>query len=55
MTDACKARVPMAEQVRMINECHRNGMANADWCRKNNMAVSSFYNWGSRCRYTANH
>ena len=26
-----KARVPMAEQIRLINECRRSGMTDADW------------------------
>lgn len=48
-----KARVPMAEQIRLINECRQSGMTNADWCRENGIAVSTFYNWVSRCRKTA--
>ena len=42
-----KARVPMAEQIRLINECRRSGMTDADWCRENGIAVSTFYNWVS--------
>ena len=48
-----KARVPMAEQIRLINECRQSGMTDADWCRENGIAVSTFYNWVSRCRKTA--
>ena len=48
-----KARVPMAEQIRIINECRQSGMADADWCRENGIAVSTFYNWVSRCRKAA--
>lgn len=48
-----KARVPMAEQIRLINECRQSGMTDADWCRENDIAVSTFYNWVSRCRKTA--
>ena len=48
-----KARVPMAEQIRLINECRKSGMTDADWCRKNDIAVSTFYNWVSRCRKSA--
>ena len=50
MTATRKARVPMAEQIRLINECRRSGMTDADWCRENDIAVSTFYNWVSRCR-----
>lgn len=48
-----KAHVPMAEQIRLINECRQSGMIDADWCRENGIAVSTFYNWVSRCRKTA--
>ncbi len=48
-----KVRVPMAEQIRLINECRQSGMTDADWCRENGIAVSTFYNWVSRCRKTA--
>ena len=53
MTATRKARVPMAEQIRLINECRQSGMTDADWCRENDIAVSTFYNWVSRCRKTA--
>ena len=45
-----KARVSMAEQIRLINECRQSGMTDADWCRENDIAASTFYNWVSRCR-----
>ena len=48
-----KVRVPMAEQIRLINECRQSGMTDADWCRENGIAVSTFYNWVSRCRKAA--
>lgn len=48
-----KARVPMAEQIRLINECRQSGMTDADWCRENGISVSTFYNWVSRCRKAA--
>ena len=48
-----KARVPMTEQLRLINECCQNSMTDADWCRENGIAVSTFYNWVSRCRKAA--
>ena len=53
MTATRKARVPMAEQIRLINECRQSGMTDADWCRENDISVSTFYNWVSRCRKTA--
>ena len=40
-----KARVSMAEQIRLINECRQSGMTDADWCRENDIAASTFYNW----------
>ena len=53
MAGTRKARVPMAEQIRLINDCRQSGMTDADWCRENDIAVSTFYNWVSRCRKTA--
>jgi len=43
----------MVEQLRLINECSQSGMTDADWCRENDIAVSTFYNWVSRCWKTA--
>ena len=28
----------------IINECRQSGMTDADWCRENDIAVSTFYN-----------
>ena len=53
MAGTRKARVPMVEQIRLINECRQSGMTDADWCRENDISVSTFYNWVSRCRKTA--
>ena len=53
MATTRKTRVPMTEQIRLINECRQSGMTDADWCRENGIAVSTFYNWVSRCRKTA--
>ena len=53
MATTRKARIPMAEQIRLINECRQSGMTDADWCRENDIAVSTFYNWISRCRKAA--
>ena len=48
-----KPRVPMSEQIKLINECRRSGMTDADWCREHDIAPSTFYNWISRCRKAA--
>lgn len=53
MTTTRKARVPMPEQIKLINECRKSGMTDADWCRENGIAASTFYNWISRCRKAA--
>lgn len=53
MSNTRKARVPMKEQLRLINECRQSGMTDADWCHENGIAVSTFYNWVSRCRKVA--
>lgn len=45
MAGTRKTRVPMVEQIRLINECRQSGMTDADWCRENDIAVSTFYNW----------
>jgi transposase-like protein len=49
MASTRKARVPMSKQIKLINECRKSGMTDADWCRENGIAVSTFYNWISRC------
>ena len=49
MAGTRKTRVPMVEQIRLINECRQSGMTDADWCCENDIAVSTFYNWVSRC------
>ena len=42
MAGTRKARVPMAEQIRIINACRKSGMTDADWCRENDIAVSEY-------------
>ena len=37
----------------LIYETIISGMTDADWCRENDIAVSTFYNWVSRCRKAA--
>ena len=39
-----KTRVPMVEQIRLINECRQSGMTDGVWCRENAIPVSTFYN-----------
>ena len=46
MTATRQARVPMTEQIRLINECRHSGMTDVDWCRENGIAVSTFYKLG---------
>ena len=53
MAGTRKARVTMAEQIKLINECRQSSMTDADWCRENDIAVSTFYNWVSLCRKIA--
>ena len=43
MAGTRKTSVPMVEQIRLINECRQSGMTDADWCRENDIAVSTFY------------
>lgn len=42
MAGTRKTSVPMVEQIRLINECRQSGMTDADWCRENDIAVSTF-------------
>ena len=41
------------EWMELVTECRQSGMTDADWCRENDIAVSTFYNWVSRCRKAA--
>ncbi len=50
MSKSRKPSVPRTEQLKLINECRQSGLTDAVWCRKNNIASSTFYNWISRCR-----
>ena len=43
----------MKKKIRMITYLRQSGMTDADWCRENDIAVSTFYNWVSRCRKAA--
>ena len=53
MAASRKPRVPMSEQIKLINECRKSGLTDADWCRANQISPSTFYNWISRCRKAA--
>lgn len=53
MASTRKARVPIEEQIRLINECRQSGMTDADWCHENDIAASTFYNRVSRFRKAA--
>ena len=46
MAGTRKAHVPVAKQIRLINECRQSGMADADRCRENDIVVSTFHTWG---------
>ena len=45
MTGTHKARVSMAAHG-LINECRYSGMTDADWCRENDISVSTFITGG---------
>jgi len=38
MKTSRKSRVPMSEQVKLINECRKSGMTDAEWCREHNIS-----------------
>ena len=52
-TTTRKPRVPMSEQIRLINECRRSGLTDLDWCREHQIPTSTFYSWIKRCRNAA--
>lgn len=53
MTDTRKTRIPREEQINLITECRNSGMTDAEWCRQNGIAPSTFYNWVTRRRRAA--
>lgn len=53
MSTTRKTRVPMSEQLKLINQCRQSDLTDADWCRENDIPPSTFYNWVSRCRKAA--
>lgn len=38
------------EWISIIQECRTSGLSDSAWCRKNGIAVSSFYSAINRCR-----
>lgn len=43
-------RRSLEEQFRLVTECRQSGLTDAQWCMKNDISPSSFYNWTSRLR-----
>lgn len=43
-------RLSPDEQFRLVTECRQSGLSDAQWCIKNGISPSSFYNWTSRLR-----
>lgn len=41
MAGTRKAHVPMAEQISLINGYNQSSMTDVDWCRGNDIAVST--------------
>lgn len=41
---------PFEEQLRLVTECRQSGLTDAQWCIKNGVSPSTFYNWTSRLR-----
>ena len=48
MAGTRKARVPMAEQIKLINECRQSGMEDAEWGLVNNIPGSPVSKLGHR-------
>lgn len=42
MATTHKSRILIAEQSRLINECHQIGMTDAGWSREKDIAASTF-------------
>ena len=43
-------RLSPDEQFRLVTEGRQSGLSDAQWCIKNGISPSSFYNWTSRLR-----
>ncbi len=50
MADSRSPRVLREEQIRLIKECRRSGMTDADWRRAHGIVPSTFYHWIMRCK-----
>ena len=48
MTTTRRKNVPMKEQINLINECRKSGLTDADWCRENGIAPSTFLQLGQQ-------
>ena len=48
-----KSPRPDHEWLSLITQCRRSGMCDADWCRMNDIPVSTFYNAVGRLRRKA--
>jgi len=45
-----KPNTPISEQYRLVMEARQSGLSDAEWCRQNGIASSTFYNWTVRLR-----
>ncbi len=43
-------RLSPDEQLKLIEQCRRSGMTDAEWCYENNIRVKTFYMWIYRLR-----
>ncbi len=48
-----RARTTPEQQLAYITQCRQSGMTDADWCRENDIPISTFYSWVGRCRKNA--
>ena len=43
-------RLSPDEQLKLIEQCRKSGMTDAEWCYENNIRVKTFYMWIYRLR-----
>jgi len=48
-----KTRTTLEQRLEYVKECRRSGLSDAEWCRQNDIPVSTFYTWVSRLRKQA--
>ena len=48
--DETRKRRSASEQLRLIEECHKSGMTEAEWCMDNGIPVGTFYSWLYRAK-----